>query len=501
MISFLVMLAGSLLIEETVRPRRPAGKHRLWQGVLIELLLLAMIFGLFLSGSGNAPVSAALTFALMVLFTTCSNAKHAMLGEPLIFSDLALIAAVFRHPRFYLTAISTQQRWMLGALGVLVLGALAFLFVPHPAPHLAGLGLLAAAGVAMRLLLLASPFRELAPIPDVNGDLARYGLLPTILLYWLRWRETPNPPVCDAGVGGVAKGDAPDLILVVQCESFADPVELTADAACALPGLEQARSIAEQWGDLSVSGFGAYTMRTEYGVLFGRGEEALGFRRYDPFLTAHGETSYALSARLGANGYHCLFVHPHDMRFYGRDRLMPAIGFDHLIGEESFPPIPAGGGRYVDDRTVGASLGELADKAMGPTLLYAVTMENHGPWDMDQLTGSLGGMDAYLRHLRNSDAMLTDLIDRLSKAGRSALLVFFGDHRPSIPGVTEPGGARHTPYVMLRFGADGRIARGANRRVDLSPDGLHHAILDGVRGGAAHATRADGRAAVTPTEA
>src|SRR5262249_2731133 len=154
-------------------------------------------------------------------------------------------------------------------------------------------------------------------------------------------------------------------------------------------------------------------------------------------LTAHGETSYALSARLGTRGYRSLFVHPHDMRFYGRDRLMPAIGFDRLIGEESFAPVQPENGRYVDDRKVGASLGELIDQTSEPTLIYAVTMENHGPWDKDRLTGSTGGLDAYLRHLRNSDAMLTDLIERLSHAGRSALLVFFGDHRPSIPGVTE----------------------------------------------------------------
>jgi hypothetical protein len=249
-----------------------------------------------------------------------------------------------------------------------------------------------------------------------------------------------------------------------------------------LPGLERARAAAWQWGDLTVSGFGAYTMRTEYGVLFGRSEQALGFRRYDPFLTASGETSYALSARLGARGYHCLFVHPHDMRFYGRDRLMPAIGFDRLIGKESFAPIPPGGGRYVDDRTVGVSLGELIDTAKGPTLIYAVTMENHGPWDKDHLTGSPGGLDAYLRHVGSSDAMLSGLIDRLSKAGRSALLVFFGDHRPSIPGVLEPGGPRHTPYVMVRFSRDGQIVSGSHLRADLSPDALHHAILSCVEG-------------------
>lgn len=475
------MLIGSLLLDGAVRPRPQ--RARRWQGVLLHLLSMTVLFGLFLTGSGNTLAAAGLTVAFMALLTIISNAKHAMLGEPLLFSDLALIAAIVRHPRFYFTAISMRERAVLAIGAPILLLALALLFVPRLVLHLAGFGLMLSAGAALFLLLRSRLFDRLARSPDTDADLARYGLIATLMLYWLRWRATPDPPDCSARASAGKQDEAsPDIVVIVQCESFADPVELTGSPHRALPGLQRARASAWQWGDLGVSGFGAYTMRTEYGVLFGRSEAALGFRRYDPFLTAHRETSYALSARLRGDGYHCLFVHPHDMRFYRRDRLMPAIGFDRLIGEESFAPVPPGGGRYVDDMTVGASLGELIDKAAEPTLIYAVTMENHGPWDKDHLTGSTGGLDAYLHHLRSSDAMLMALIERLSGAGRSALLVFFGDHRPSIPGVTEPGGARHTPYVMLRFSGDGQILTGVNRQANLSPDKLHHAILGCVRG-------------------
>jgi len=449
--------------------------------MLLHLLGMTAVFGLCLAGSGNGLVAAGLSIAFMALLTTVSNAKHAMLGEPLLFSDLALVAGIFRHPRFYFTAISVRARVLLviGALALLL--ALALLFEARLAPHLVGLGLMILAVAALVLLVRSRSFDEVARTPNVDADLTSYGLIATLMLYWLRWRGTPDPPVCAALARAEKSGGPPDIVVIVQCESFADPVELTGSPDHTLDGLQEARASAWQWGNLDVSGFGAYTMRTEYGVLFGRGEAALGFRRYDPFLTAHRETSYALSARLGAAGYHCLFVHPHDMRFYGRDRLMPAIGFDRLIGEESFLPTPPGAGRYVDDRTVGASLGELIDNAAEPTLIYAVTMENHGPWETDRLAGSIGGLDAYLHHLRSSDAMLTALIERLSAARRSALLVFFGDHRPSIPGVTDPGGPRHTPYVMQRFSAEGQLLTGANWQADLSPDELHHAILRCIR--------------------
>jgi hypothetical protein len=76
--------------------------------------------------------------------------------------------------------------------------------------------------------------------------------------------------------------------------------------------------------------------------------------------------------------------------------------------------------------------------------------------------------------------MLSGLVDCLSDAGRSALLVFFGDHRPSIPNVTNPAGDRHTPYVMLRFDAGGGLVKGATVPIDLKPDALHHAVLSTV---------------------
>lgn len=471
------MLTVSWLLDATVWPR--STRMRRWQGLVLHALIMTAVFGICLAGSGNVPVAAVLAIALMALFAGASNAKCKMLGEPLIFSDLALIAAVVRHPRFYFTAISVRQRIMLGLATTIALVAFILLFSTQLRPHLTGGVLLLWSSCVLILLLRSRWFESLALVPDLTKDLARYGLLATLFLYWRRWRRTVDPQPCAALSPERDRVDpaAPELIVIVQCESFADPVEIAGHREQVLPGLTKARATAWQWGNLEVSGFGAYTMRTEYGVLFGRTEAELGFRRYDPFLTARGEASYALSARLSGAGYRCSFVHPHDMRFYSRDRLMPAVGFDYLIGEEEFAPVSAEGDRYIDDRTLGAAIMDLIDKAEGPTLIYAVTMENHGPWDSTGAGGARGRLDAYLRHLGSSDAMLADLSARLSLDGRPALLVFFGDHRPSIPEVTAPGGERHTPYVMLRFDGGRTIAKGGEGRIDISPAVLHHAIL------------------------
>jgi len=498
----MAMMVASLLLDAVVRPHTV--NVRRWQGRVLHALIMTTTFGLCLAGSGNVSVAAVLSIALMALLTVASNAKYKMLGEPLVFSDLALIAGVVRHPRFYFTAISGRQRVMLAVAALIALAAFMLLFSTQLQPHLAGVGVLLVSGLASLSLLRGRRMKSVAQAPDLANDLARYGLLATLLLYWRRWRLTQDPQPCPAlppepqpPTPTPPELIIPELIIIVQCESFADPVEIAGPAQHALPGLTNARATAWQWGNLDVSGFGAYTMRTEYGVLFGRSETELGFRQYDPFLTAHGEASYALSARLGAIGYRSAFVHPHDMRFYNRDQLMPAVGFDRLIGEEAFALAAPGGDRYIDDRTLGASVIDLIEKAVEPTLIYTVTMENHGPWDSDIARDPRGRLDAYLRHLESGDIMLTDLIERLSAHGRPALLVFFGDHRPSIPGVTAPGNERHTPYVLLRFDADGPIRDGGPGRIDLTPAGLHHAILGCVR----PETAQTGAIALNPREA
>jgi hypothetical protein len=439
--------------------------------MLLHAAAMAAIFGLWLALCGSLVVAACGALALMGILTLSSNVKYAVLGEPLAFSDFALIASMFRHPRFYFTALSVGQVAALAFAGPALLLVLTRTFVSDPAPHIVGLVLFSLGGGALIWLPGSAWFGLIAQTPTVPDDLTRYGLLATLFIYWKRWRETPDPVPCalDADTDGIPH----ELIVIVQCESFADPLALGSDAGEALPGLARARAAAWQWGDLEVNSFGAYTMRTEFGVLFGRSEEALGFRRFDPYLTALGEASYALPARLRVAGYHCVFVHPHDMRFYRRDRLMPAIGFEEIVGKEHFAAAPPAGERYVQDRALGAVIGDMIDAAAPGKLIYAVTMENHGPWQgegPDQLA-------AYLRHLRNSDAMLTDLMDRMAGARRPAVLVFFGDHRPTIPGVTSPDGARHTPYVILRFAGDGAIETGANSEITITPSELHHAIL------------------------
>lgn len=474
LLSVLVVLADAF-----AAPRGPIGRSL--AGAAVLLLAAVFAFGVLLTLTATPMVSVVGVAILFAALALISNIKRKVLGEPLVFSDFALIGAVFRHPQFYVSALRPWQVVVLAAgLGGLVV-ALALVSNGAIIPRLYGVALVSAAWAGMAAALSHLCRRGFAAVPDPDEDVARLGLVPCLLAHWHAWRASAHPPPCDLPP---ISGGSRQLVLIVQCESFTDPADLFGEPALALPGLERARVMAWQAGRLEVSGFGAYTMRTEYGVLFGRTEEQLGMRRFDPFLTAAGEASWALPNQLDAHAWDRLFVHPHDMRFYGRDRIMPASGFSELVGEESFAPPAPGEGRYVTDAAITDRLLELAQDGRGARLIYAVTIENHGPWPPERDEG-MRVIAPYLRLLAHSDAMLSRLIDELPRLGRPVTLCFFGDHRPSIPSASEPGEGRHTPYVLLRFTADGTPVPGPKAEVALTPAGLHHAILEAIRLGEA----------------
>ncbi|GLQ64065.1 capsular polysaccharide biosynthesis protein [Gluconobacter cerinus] len=400
--------------------------------------------------TGGFWVACVLTDALFLALVIASNIKFRVLGEPLVFSDLAVAASFLRYPRFYLAAIPTFLKIILIPAALLVFGCVIAFSSTAPAAHFAGLLILLTS-----LLDLSAGWKfywrsSVMLRPNLEADIVRCGLLPVLLIYTLRWRATPSPAPAQPLPAREQDIDPAPFLVIVQCESFADPKDLVPNHPLApLHNFERLKKNSDHYGALSVSGFGAYTMRTEYAVLCGRSEEELGFRAFDPFLTAQDEHTFGLPNRLAALYEKRLFVHPHDLRFYGRDRLMPALGFTTLVGPDDFVHAETAG-PYISDKAIGDYLHDRIVSAEKPELIYVVTMENHGPWDAGRLDAP-DALTAWERHARNGDALLGNLDRTLRDCGRPAHLIFFGDHRPSIPGYVTPSKIRSTPFISLSY--------------------------------------------------
>jgi hypothetical protein len=384
-----------------------------------------------------------------------------------------------RHPDLYYTDVLTERRTIAAGVALAALLGL-WLWLEPPLPGLTlanaiGLELVVAAIVTASWWAAQRPgfVRALAarlPRPDPERHIARWGLLLTLVAYALRWRgesgQVPaaNPPADELPELGPV---APDLVVVVQIESFLDPRRLGLDGP-PLPGLERARARSIVHGALATPADGAYTMRSEYAVLTGLSPDELGFRRFDPYLSARHPAD-TLAGGLRQRGFATLFMHPFRAAFFDRDRVMPRLGFERFLWEEDF----AGAervGPYVGDRAFAARILREAERQAGaPTLIVAITMENHGPWTDGRLPDLSGPLPQYLAHLVNGDQAVDDLVQGLDERPGRALLCLYGDHPPILPALDRPGPAL-TDYVVLELGRGARPHSPIRR--DITADAL-----------------------------
>ncbi|WP_018980652.1 LTA synthase family protein [Saccharibacter floricola] len=468
-----LMILGSALLGEgldaAVQPRRIG---REWRAFPLRFLPVLVASSVFLMMSGSVLIALLMSGLCLGVLAIGSNLKLRLLNEPLVFTDLALLSAFVKHPRFYLQAVPVPLRF------VVVAGLLLLLVVLVLLSSLRGYIRLEAAvigSIAALLLwrMLECQSRVGGPAPALWDDTQRLGLLPVLLLYTCRWARLP--PLEEQALVSLSQ-HAPDGVIIIQCESFADPAKLNPQWA-PLPALRRCQQEALQWGELTPSGLGAYTMRSEYSVLCGDSDETLSYRQFDPFLTAHRAPSHGLARKLRDVYPEALFLHPYDMRFYGRQSLMPQLGFTKLVGKEFFTKADQEG-PYVSDAALAGFL-ESIIRNQSRFLTYCVTIENHGPWKKGRL-GQKSGAEAWHVHAQHSDAMLGNVYDDIKDSGKDVLLVFFGDHRPALEALPPCKGLkRGTPYVIMRPNAPAMITRQCEP-VPLTMAELHQAIVEAV---------------------
>ena len=468
--TLLVPLAGALVgafaIEAAASPQRPSLRAG---DLAIRAAGYALIALFWFQFSWRPWLAAASCLLTLAILSVVDRLKRRVIGEPVVFSDLALLAQVPRHPQLYYTLPLSDPR-MAGPL-LLGLASIVAWYVLEPTalPETAGASILAilalpAALTAMALAALTpwgqGGLRRLFPRPDLTRDVARFGLVATMMGYALRrLGEDAAEPRPDATTSLEDAADD-EVVVVVQLESFLDPARLGGPD---LPVMARIRAEAAQYGRLAVPAHGAYTMRSEHAVLTGLDPDALGFGRYDPYLARKGEEPTSLARLARAAGFATVFVHPFHRDFFDRARVFGRLGFDRLVMEEDFFDAPRVG-PYVGDVAVAERiLAEVASGA-GRTFLFSVTMENHGPWKPGRLSGIDAPLAQYLHHVANTGAAIERLIDGL--AGRRATLCVFGDHAPSLPDLPpQASGPAATDYALFRFGRDGGTAPG---RVDLT---------------------------------
>jgi hypothetical protein len=505
--SVAVQLAfGSMLtvtgwwLTRAVAGARLRSPSALWLDAALPLL----VFGWLLAITSRPTLSGAATLALAGGFAFSDRRKRAMLAEPIVVSDVFLSCDIFRHPSLAVPFPDTAR--ILSGAGLVVGGFVALLLIEAPAWNWAPWPLLI--GLASLLFLVwavAGPLnvwssqalRRLQPSGDPAIDGARYGSIATLLIYGIVARAERVPRRALVAPAAICCGarksqgvSAP--IVVVQCESFFDVRRVHPSLRqCALPNLDRCRNQGLQWGHLAVPCWGANTVRTEFAVLTGLPEAAIGFDKFNPYQGFARAPVSSLAWQMRAQGYRTVCVHPFDRRFYGRDAVMGNLGFDEFVGEEAF----AGGqrvGAFTADVEVARFVADLLRQRASKLFVFAITMENHGPWLADAGAHSTDvvadlsrelelpptehlAFTGFVAGVRNADAMLGVLANALNTDAPGGLMALYGDHLPSFPQTFRSLGFhdRRSDYLLWRAGS-----AGATVRRDLAAQDLMGVILE-----------------------
>ncbi len=245
-----------------------------------------------------------------------------------------------------------------------------------------------------------------------------------------------------------ADDDAPENIIVVMNESFSD-LEIYPNVEVNTNPMPFLRSLTEntQTGPLLVSVQGGYTANTEYEFL--TGNSMMLSPNSIPYTTYIQDEQYTVATILEQQGYRTEAIHPYYPTGWRRDTNYPLLGLSDFRSLEDFKAFGYSTvrGFVSDESDVDYLIHEVASKEEGEKLfLFNVTMQNHGGYTYDgsefqntvhlvNYEGTeeeLAQAEQYLTLVSLTDQSMEKLITYFENSDEKTLILFFGDHQPSI---------------------------------------------------------------------
>ena len=286
----------------------------------------------------------------------------------------------------------------------------------------------------------------------------------------LRARQYPNH-----SAWAMPSDTRPDIV-IVQSESLFDPARLrNAPARTYLPNYHRLAKRGLS-GEMSVPTYAGGTIRTEFEVLTGLALAFFPGVQY-PYYEIADRPIPGIVRTLGSQGYRTTAIHPNTAVFWNRRQALQQIGFDAFIDDREFSKDDIVG-LFIGDAALTDKVLQNLDEQGPPQLLFAISMENHGPFDwrpgldVQRLKNlkvppnlSEGGdywLRNYLYLLEDADNELGRLAAALEKRKRRTLLLFYGDHLPGLGPVYEDIGfadggdakSQPVPWLLLDNGRD-----------------------------------------------
>jgi phosphoglycerol transferase MdoB-like AlkP superfamily enzyme len=238
------------------------------------------------------------------------------------------------------------------------------------------------------------------------------------------------------------KGKKPNVIFVMN-EAFWDPTLLpgVTFSEDPIPTVHRLQKESTS-GYLLSPQFGGGTSNVEFEVLTGYSMSFLpgGSIPYQQYINKPTPT---LASFFEGQGYKSMGIHPYEGWFWDRKNVYEKFGFESFKYKELFTN-PEVNGFFISDAEVTRSIIDEVDNTQKPMFIYAVTMQNHGPYDTPRYpsnpikaAGNLtveakNVLETYTHGAHDADKALSDLIAHYEKSNEPTVVIFYGDHLPML---------------------------------------------------------------------
>ena len=238
----------------------------------------------------------------------------------------------------------------------------------------------------------------------------------------------------------------PDII-VVQLESFFDAtnVEWLKFSEDPYPNWH-ALSKEYTSGLYTVPTVGAGTVNTEFETLTGMSLRYFGAGEY-PFKGVLKErTCESAPYVLGKLGYTAHAVHNNYATFYSRKTVYANLGFndftssEYMSEQENVNEIG-----WMRDETLIPHIGDALDSTENQDFVFVVSVQGHGAYPTEDViedpaitvTGAPTAeknsqWEYYVNSTHEMDTFVKDLIEYVDERGKPAVIMFYGDHLPTM---------------------------------------------------------------------
>ncbi|MEE1087322.1 MAG: LTA synthase family protein [Schaedlerella sp.] len=257
--------------------------------------------------------------------------------------------------------------------------------------------------------------------------------------------EITNNGALNVSETGRSEEELPNIIFV-QLETFVDPTEIEW-----LQFSEDPIPNIRKWFDEYSNGYfkvpsvGAGTANTEYEVVTGMSMRFFGPGEYPYKTYAKKKTVESAASALQALGYGAEALHNNGGNFYSRALVYNNMGFDHYTSKEFMNILQTTPNGWATDDILIPNIIDSLNTTEGQDFVLTISVQGHGEYPTEKVIenpkiivsgvedeGERNAWEYYVNQVYEMDKFAGDLVAEMEKRGEPTVIVFYGDHLPTM---------------------------------------------------------------------